>query len=145
MTFTSLGRVPTQYDAFAPWNPRVIAVVEHAIRQAWRILVLEHQAVLNTHDEDRITDRLLDVLVDIRTKGTVPGFTADLFGVPVRDAKLSDWLGASIDKTPDITVYPAQPRQGISDGRHDALFLECKVYTAIVDLPNMVTKGFNDS
>lgn len=127
VTFTSLGRVPAQYDAFAPWNPRVVAVVEHAIRQAWRILMLEHQAVLSTHDEDRITDRLLDVLVDIRTQGTVPGFTADLFGVPVRDAKLADWLGESIDKTPDITVYPAQPRQGISDGRHDALFLECKV------------------
>lgn len=105
----------------------MIAVVEHAIRQAWRTLVLEHQAVLVTRDEDRITDRLLDVLVDMRAQGTVPGFTADLFGVPVRDAKLADWLGISIDKTPDITVYPAQPRQGISDGRHDALFLECKV------------------
>lgn len=127
MTFTSLGRVPAKYDAFAPWNVRVLAVVEHAIRQAWRILVLEHQAVLATHDEDRITDCLLDVLVDIRTRGTVPGFTPDLFGVPVRDAKLADWLGVSIDKTPDITVYPAQPRQGISDGRHDALFFECKV------------------
>ncbi len=127
MTFTSLGRVPAQYDAYPPWNPRVIAVVENAIRQAWRTLVLEHQAVLLTRDEDRITDRLLDVLVDMRTLGTVPGFTADLFGVPVRDAKLADWLGASIDKTPDITVYPAQPRHGVSDGRHDALFLECKV------------------
>lgn len=83
--------------------------------------------MLVTRDEDRITDRLLDVLVDIRTRGTVPGFTAELFGVPVRDAKLADCLGASIDKTPDITIYPAQPRQGISDGRHDALFFECKV------------------
>ncbi len=105
----------------------MIAVVEHAIREAWRTLVLEHQDVLVTRDEDRITDCLLNVLVSIRTQGTVPGFTADLFGVPVRDAKLSDWLGSSIDKTPDITVYPAQPRRGISDGRHDALFLECKV------------------
>lgn len=127
MTFTSLGRAPAQYDAYPPWSAGVIGVVEQAIRQAWRTLVLEHQAVLITRDEDRITDRLLDVMVDMRTRGTVPGFTADLFGVPVRDAKLADWLGASIDKTPDITVYPAQPRQGISDGRHDALFLECKV------------------
>lgn len=127
MTFTSLGRAPAQFDAYPPWNPGVIVVVEQAIRQAWRKLVLEHQVVLATRDEDRITDRLLDVLVELRNRGTVPGFTADLFGVPVRDAKLADWLGVSIDKTPDITVYPAQPRQGISDGRHDALFLECKV------------------
>ncbi len=105
----------------------MIAVVELAIREAWRTLVLEHQAVLATRDEDRITDRLLDVLVDIRARGTVPGFTADLFGVPVRDAKLADWLGSSIDKTPDVTVYSAKPRHGISDGRHDALFFECKV------------------
>lgn len=105
----------------------MIVVVEQAIRQAWRTLLLHHQDVLATRDEDRITDRLLDILVEIRRGATVPGFTAELFGQPVRDAKLSDWQGASIDKTPDITVYPARPRQGISHDRHDALFLECKV------------------
>jgi len=105
----------------------MIIVVEQAIRQAWRTLLRDHQAVLATRDEDRITDCLLDVLVEIRSDGSVPGFTANLFGVPVRDAKLPDWQGASIDKTPDITVYPARPRPGISHARHDALFLECKV------------------
>ena len=127
MTFTNLGRAPAQYDAFPPWNPSVIVVVEQAIRQAWRTMLRDDQAVLATRDEDRITDRLLDILVDMRTDGSVPGFTANLFNVPVRDAKLPDWLGVSIDKTPDITVYPAQPRPGISHARHDALFLECKV------------------
>lgn len=127
MTFTSLGRAPAQYDAYPPWNPGVIVVVEQAIREAWRILLRDHQDVLATRDEDRISDRLLDILVEMRANDTVPGFTAELFCVPVRDAKLADWLGKSIDKTPDITVYPARPRQGISDGRHDALFLECKV------------------
>lgn len=127
MTFTSLGRSPAQYDAYPPWNPGVIVVVEQAIRQAWRTMLRDCQDVLATRDEDRISDRLLDILVEMRTNETVPGFTADLFGLPVRDAKLPDWLGASIDKTPDITVYPARPRQGISHGRHDGLFLECKV------------------
>lgn len=127
MTFTSLGRAPAQYDAYPPWNPSVIVVVEQAIRQAWRTLLRDHQDVLATRDEDRITDRLLDILVEMRKGATVPGFTAELFGQPVRDAKLSDWCGASIDKTPDITVYAARPRQGISHDRHDALFLECKV------------------
>lgn len=127
MTFTSLGRAPAQYDAFPPWNHGVIVVVEQAIRQAWRTMLRDHQAVLATRDEDRITDRLLDILVDMRTGGSVRGFTANFFSVPVRDAKLPDWLGVSIDKTPDITVYPARPRPGISHARHDALFLECKV------------------
>lgn len=127
MTFASLGRAPAQYDAYPPWSPGLIVVVEQAIRQAWRMLVLGHQVVLATRDEDRITDRLLDILVDLRKSGAVPGFTADLFGLPVRDAKLPDWQGVSIDKTPDITVYPARPRQDIGEGRHDALFLECKV------------------
>jgi len=127
VTFTNLGRAPAQYDAFPPWNPGLIVVIEQAIQQAWRTMLRDHQGVLATHDEDRITDRLLDILVAIRTDGSVPGFTAHLFGVPVRDAKLPDWNGASIDKTPDITVYPARPRPGISHARHDALFLECKV------------------
>lgn len=127
MTFTSLGRAPAQYDSYPPWNPAVIVVVEQAIRQAWRTLLRDHKNVLATRDEDRITDRLLDILAEMRKDATVPGFTAELFGQPVRDAKLSDWLGASIDKTPDITVYPARPRLGISHDRHDALFLECKV------------------
>lgn len=105
----------------------MIIVVEQAIRQAWRTMLRDHQAVLATRDEDRITDRLLDILVGMRTDGSVAGFTAKLFGVPVRDAKLPDWLGVSIDKTPDITVYSARPRPGISHARHDALFLECKV------------------
>ena len=125
--FTSLGRAPAQYDTFPAWNPGVIVVVEQAIREAWRTMLRDHQAILATHDEDRITDCLLDILVDMRTAGSVPGFTANFFGMPARDSKLSDWLGVSIDKTPDITVYPARPRPGISHARHDALFLECKV------------------
>lgn len=127
MTFTSLGRAPAQYDAFPPWNPGLIVVVEKAIRQAWRTMLRNDQSVLATRDEDRITDRLLEILVDIRANCSVPGFTPSLFGVPVRDAKLPDWQGKSIDKSPDITVHPARPRPGISHSRHDALFLECKV------------------
>lgn len=127
MTFTNLGRAPAQYDAFPPWHPGLIVVMEQAVRQAWRIMLRDHQEVLATRDEDRITDRLLDILVALRTDGSMPGFTANLFGVPVRDAKLPDWRGDSIDKTPDITIYPARPRPGISLARHDALFLECKV------------------
>jgi len=127
VTFTSLGRAPAQYDAFPPWNPSVILVVEQAIRQAWRTMLRDHQAVLATRDEDRITDRLLDILVDMLTDGSVPGFTPNFFGIPTRDSKLPDWLDVSIDKTPDITVYPARARPGISHPRHDALFLECKV------------------
>ncbi|MCB5290511.1 hypothetical protein LG954_10430, partial [Bifidobacterium longum subsp. infantis] len=71
MTFTSLGRSPAQYDAYPPWNSGVIVVVEQAIREAWRTMLRDHQDVLATRDEDRISDRLLDILVDMRTKEAV--------------------------------------------------------------------------
>lgn len=126
MTFTSLGRAPARYDAYPPWNLGLIVAVELAIREAWLTLVREQQGLLATHDEDRITDALLETLVKIRSTQVISGFTDEMFGLPVRDAKLPDWQG-NIDKTPDITVYPARPRAGISHERHDALFLECKV------------------
>ena len=127
MSYLSLGTPPPQYGLFPPWGNGLIEMVEQALRAAWRDLVANHPTVLATHDEDRITNALLDSLAKIRAQESVPGFTADVFGMPTRDGKLPDWEGKSIDKTPDITIYPAVPRRGVADTRHDALFFECKV------------------
>jgi hypothetical protein len=127
VSFTSLGTAPPKPDLFPAWNTGLIEVVENALRAAWRDLLATHASVLATRDEDQITNALLDSLAQILTDESVRGFTASFFGMPVRDAKLPDWQGQSIDKTPDITIYPALPRRDIAAARHNALFFECKV------------------
>lgn len=47
--------------------------------------------------------------------------------MPTRDSKVEPLDGDSIDQMPDITIYPANPREVVTDETQDALFYECKV------------------
>jgi len=104
-----------------------LAVVDRAFGEAWLRLMRNHSALIFSGDEDIITDQLKTELVALRSEDHPRGFNSGLFCMPVRDAKLRDCYGKSIDQMPDLTIYPANPRPGIADQQHDALFFECKV------------------
>lgn len=127
MTFSNIGIPPFSVAVYPTWSAKLLKVVEQALGEAWLCLIKNHLALVLTGDEDAITNQLMTELVAMRAKEYPPGFNSAIFGMPVRDAKLPDWNGKSIDQMPDITIYPAVPRQGIADQRHDALFFECKV------------------
>jgi hypothetical protein len=130
MSFTNLGTPPPVDAVYPSWGSALIGMVDRALCIAWERVKTRHPALLQKADEDRITDQLKTELVAMRRNNEPPGFNSNLFGVPTRDSKLKDATGESIDKTPDLTVYPAEPRAGVADDQHDALFFECKVLDA---------------
>lgn len=127
MTFNSLGRPPVRYTIYPSWPVGLISSVEQALQASWRALLQHYPQVLATLDEDKITDALVDIMIDIRKCGSVPGFTPAFFGVPTRDAKHRDWTGKWIDQMPDMKVPLALPRSSVAHDNHDAMFFECKV------------------
>lgn len=127
MTYTNLGTPPRGSVIYPAWNPGFIKVVDQALSKAWHDLVDNDASVLETKDEDIITDCLLNNLTNLRRRSEIPGFNDAFFSLPSRDAKLPDCDGNSIDQMPDITIRLAKCRSGIADDRHDALFFECKV------------------
>lgn len=127
VTYTNLGNPPQEPTVYPEWKQGLIRAVDQALCVAWNAVVINHHDAIRTKDEDIITDALVEELTHLRRRGDVGGFTAALFSVPSRDAKLPDCHGVSIDQMPDITVRLAMCRQGVVDDRHDALFFECKV------------------
>ena len=127
MTFNSLGRPPAKYAVYPPWPAELVSSVERALQEAWRALLKHYPHVLATRDEDKITEALVDIMIDVRKRGSVPGFTPAFFGLPTRDAKHRDWTGKWIDQMPDMKVPLAFPRPNVAHDNHDAMFFECKV------------------
>lgn len=128
MTFRNLGLPPT--TSFYPAWPKVLVEkVDAALCMAWDRVRHHHPNVIATGDEDRITDQLKTELVALRKANTPAGFNEATFQLPVRDAKLRDGSGTSIDTTPDLTLYLNGSRMGAEDQQFDALFFECKVLT----------------
>ena len=127
MTFNSLGRPPASPAIFPPWPAELISSVERALQESWRALLRHYPHVLTTLDEDKITEALVDIMIDFRKRASVQGFTPAFFGVPTRDAKHRDWTGKWIDQMPDIKVPLALPRSNVAHDNHDAMFFECKV------------------
>lgn len=127
MSFSNIGIPPSSIAGYPSWSAKLLNVVEQALSEAWLHLIKNHFALISAGDEDVITNQLMIELVAMRGREQPPGFNSAIFGMPVRDAKLPDWNGNSIDQMPDLTIYPAVPRQGVADQRHDALFFECKV------------------
>lgn len=127
VSFSNIGVPPLSLPTYRPWGKSLIKVVEQALTEAWLHLIRDHSTLVSGGNEDAITDELMNALVALRGSKYPPGFHAGFFGMPVRDGKLPSWDGKSIDQMPDITIYPAIPRQSIANHRHDALFFECKV------------------
>lgn len=127
MTFNSLGRPPVSYAIFPRWPAVFISSVEQALQESWCALLQHYPKVIATNDEDKITEALVEIMIDLRKNESVPGFTPAFFGVPTRDAKHRDWTGKWIDQMPDMKVPLAVPRPEVAHDNHDAMFFECKV------------------
>lgn len=119
----------------------MVKVVDRAIGEAWLRVLRDHKSVVLSGNEDEITDHMKSELVKLRRQNCPPGFNEGLFSMPVRDAKLRDCHGESIDQMPDLTIYPAKARPGIADEQHDALFFECKVLDRARGLDLYTLKG----
>ena len=130
VAFRNLGIGPAFTGPYPPWRSELLELIERALSIAWDSVRTRYPRLLAQADEDRITEQIKTELVALRTKNEPQGFNSDLFGMPTRDSKLRDWLGKSIDKTPDLTIYLAHPRPGVIDAQYDAIFLECKVLDA---------------
>lgn len=141
-TYTNLGRAPQEPTLYPQWKAGLIRSVEQALCTAWDNVVDKHPDALATKDEDKITDVLLEELTHLRRKGA-GSFTAAIFCVPSRDAKLPDCHGLSIDQMPDITIRLVMPRPNVADDRHDALFFECKVLDSTRNLDSYRVDGIN--
>ena len=108
MTFNSLGRPPARYAIFPPWPAELVSSVEQALQESWRALLQHYPHVLATLDEDKITEALVDIMIDVRKRASVPGFTPAFFGLPTRDAKHRDWTGKWIDQI-ELLPVPLTP------------------------------------
>jgi hypothetical protein len=140
VTFSSLG-IPPVATTYPPWKKALIETVDVALCAAWERLKANHANLLAVGDEDRLTDQLKTELVALRRAKTLAGFNDAIFGMPVRDAKLRDGSGSSIDTTPDLTIYLSNSRMGIGDEQFDGLFFECKVLSKTRALRDYDSKG----
>lgn len=125
LIFSNLG-IPPAAGTYPAWRRSLIEVVERALCLAWERVRTSHPHLIDSQDEDRITDQLKSELVALRKSNEPVGFNSRVFGVPVRDAKARTGSGESIDAMPDLTVHLAQSRPDVEDD-HDALYFECKV------------------
>ncbi len=126
MSFVDLG-TPPPLNVYPAWSILLIENIDKALSMAWERIQTKFPNIIATADEDKITDQLLTELTLMRKKNEPLGFNSDIFSIPVRDGKLPNMSGSSIDQMPDITIYLAHPRHDVADDRHDALFYECKV------------------
>lgn len=140
MNFSSLG-IPPASTTYPAWNLALVETVDRALCIAWDRLKTSHGHLLTVGDEDRITDQLKTELVALRKADTPLGFNDAIFSIPVRDAKLRDGSGESIDTTPDLTIYLSNSRGGVEDDQFDGLFFECKVLSKTKQLRLYDKKG----
>lgn len=140
MSFVDLGTPPPK-DNYPSWPLSLVERVDNALSLAWEHLQVKNPSIIATKDEDKITDELVTELTAMRKNDVPKGFNSNFFGVPIRDGKVSNQSGGSIDQMPDLTIHLAHPRQGVADDRHDALFYECKVITAKRNLHLYRKKG----
>jgi hypothetical protein len=140
MSFVDLGSPPPK-DVYTAWPKTLVERVESALSLAWSNIRTKYPSVIATQDEDIITDHLLTELTLMRKNDKPAGFNSNFFGVPIRDGKLPNHSGKSIDQMPDLTIHLAHPRPGVADDRHDALFYECKVLKSNRNLSLYRSKG----
>jgi len=125
-----------------PISPRVLLIVEKAIREAWRLLRERPRAGFDfaTATEDPLTHELYEVLYDVVFKhALVKGFDRRLLRAVVREPKVRSCNRGSLDKMPDL-VIALIGRDAVAMPSQDGLFIECKP----VDAAHSVGKHYCD-
>lgn len=119
---------PPQFPVpHAPLPLAVWLVAEDAIRAAWvRLRKLPvHVFDLATADEDTITLRLHEILVDeVYGSGQVAGFDDTVMQIGSREAKIRNFDGKHPDKMPDMHIGIIR-RENVRQSQ-DGIFVECK-------------------
>lgn len=111
-----------------PISPRVLLIVEKAIREAWRLLRERPRPGfdLASATEDPLTHELYEVLYDVVFKhGLVKGFDRGLLRAVAREPKFRSYDRSSLDKMPDL-VIALIGRDAVVIPSQDGLFIECK-------------------
>jgi len=123
---------PSLYEAMElphpPISPRILLVIEEAIRIAWELL-REHPRPgfdLSSVTEDPLTHELYEVLCDVVFKhALVKGFNRRLLRAVAREPKVRSYNRASLDKMPDLAIA-LMGREAVAIPTQDGLFIECK-------------------
>lgn len=125
--FLNLGTPPKgPPPPFAAWPTRHLRVLERAIAVAWaQTMATAHgSALVASGKEPEITAMLQDALTAVLASGQVHGFSAAVFGAPIRGQELEDYSGLHLEKCPDLTFPRLSARPAIN---HHAMFYECKI------------------
>lgn len=88
---------------YSPWPSIYIDTIENAIFAAWEALK-SSDPDLGGKNETQITTALQRSLIDLLNRDSIEGFVCEIFGIPTRDASVTDYLG-NIEKKPDLTFY----------------------------------------
>ena len=120
-------KVSDQYICEIPIS--LMAVVQNALCQAWRILLTEvadgQFSICNAH-EDVITERLYMILGSLHAceSEVVKGFA--LFETPIREGNLRNQQGDRLDCQPDLTFRPLRGKISTKNSVTTGIFVECK-------------------
>lgn len=126
--YVSLGRQPRIEPPYSGWPSEQIAVVEEAIAEAMRRVLMEKSSQdIATAQENNITEWLEDQLCHLLNEDVVPGFDSSVFEQPARGSETVNFSGGKISKKPDLIFKRASHLSCACDLRQDAWFCECKI------------------
>lgn len=111
-----------------PLSPAVFLIVEDALRAAWSLVLSRPTAEFDplTAHEDDLTHMLYKALADeIYGADVVTGFDRQLFDLPAREPKVSNYDESHPDKMPDLLVRLCDDRR-VRLRTQDGIFIECK-------------------
>ncbi len=106
----------------------IFLIVEEALRFAWNLMRTKPRTGFNLIDahEDEITHELRERLYnEVFNKHIIDGFDRQLFMVVVREAKVDNYNGGSIDKMPDMIIMLWDDTSQYIPSQ-DGIFIECK-------------------
>lgn len=125
---TTLSIEPKKNLPHPPIDERLILAVENAVRQAWGMLHESHKTLLDTAEEDAVSETLQRTLEKLRVTGICESFNCDVFQTIARESKFRNYNASTLDKMPDlIFTLAGQPRPGVAESLYDGIFVECKL------------------
>jgi hypothetical protein len=112
---------------FQRWDDDILFCVDKAIKTAWVLVQNKYSSTIMSFNEETISEKLEYELQKLMDSEKLPIFNRSKFQSVVRGGKYCSYNGVSIEKAPDLTLKLIDLNPGISDSRHDALFIECKI------------------
>lgn len=131
---------PSRPSAIAP---ALLAVMENALSEAWRALLVEvangNFSICGAH-EDTITEKLQIILGELHATDpeVVPGYSE--FSIGSRDSKLRSHDGEHLDRQPDLTFYPLRGSIRTTNSLLAGIFVECKPIDSDHPIPSTYCK-----